>query len=157
MRQAVAWAESVVDFRALERVREATGLSDVEDQDRVWVAMGSWGGERGRGTLGGWRPLGAGMCYVGSGISGPGNSEVVLGGAGGGRGAGWFVGGGGATLGDWQGGTLGGGGGVGGGGGGSCGFVVCVQFWNRLRSWRMASSWAYIAAEEVSFRALERK
>ena len=30
MRRSAAWAESVVDFRALERVREAMGLSDVE-------------------------------------------------------------------------------------------------------------------------------
>ena len=29
MRLAAAWAESVVDFRALERVWEALGLSDV--------------------------------------------------------------------------------------------------------------------------------
>ena len=85
MRQAAAWAEIVVDCRALERVREATGLSDVEALDRVRVAMGSWGGERGRGTLGGWRPLGVGMWYVGSGIGGPGNCVVVLGGTGGGR------------------------------------------------------------------------
>ena len=61
MRRAGAWAESVVDCRALERVREATGLSDVEARDRVQVAMGSWGGERGGGTLGGWCPLGVGM------------------------------------------------------------------------------------------------
>ena len=88
MRRAAAWAESVVDCRALERVQEATGLSDVEAQDRVRVVMGSWGGERGRGTLGGWLPLGVGMWYVGSGIGGTENSEVVLVGAGGGRGAG---------------------------------------------------------------------
>ena len=53
MRQAAAWAESVVDCRALEQVWEATGLSDVEAQDRVRVAMGSWGDEQGGGTLGG--------------------------------------------------------------------------------------------------------
>ena len=45
MRRAAAWAEIVVDYRALERVREATGLSDVEAQDRMRVATGSWGGE----------------------------------------------------------------------------------------------------------------
>ena len=61
MRRAVAWAESVVDCRALERVWEARGLSYVEAQDRVRVETGSWGGERGGGTLGGWRPLGVGM------------------------------------------------------------------------------------------------
>ena len=61
MRWAAAWAESVVDCRALERVREATGLSDVEALDRVRVAMGSWGGERVGGTLEVWRPLGVGM------------------------------------------------------------------------------------------------
>ena len=37
------------------------GLSDVEARDRVRVATGSWGGEQGGGTLGGWRPLGVGM------------------------------------------------------------------------------------------------
>ena len=111
MRRAAAWSESVVDCRALERVREATGLSYVESWDQVWGEMGSWGGERGGGTLGGWRPLGVVMWYVGSGIGGPWNSEVVLGGVGGGRGEGgsWLVGGGGVTLGDWRGGTLGGG------------------------------------------------
>ena len=45
MRRAAAWDESVVDCRALERVWKATGLSDVEAQDRVRVAMGSWVGE----------------------------------------------------------------------------------------------------------------
>ena len=148
-----AWSESVDDCRALEQAQKATGLSDVEDLDRVRVAIGYWGGERGRSTLGGWCPLGVGMWYIGSGIGGPGNSKVVLGGAG----AGWLVGGGGATLGDWRGVTLGGGGEVGVGGGGLCGWVVRVQFWNKLQSWLMASSWASIAAEGVSFRALERK
>ena len=134
-------------------------MSDVKARDRVRVAMGSWGGERGGGTLGGWRPLGVGMWYVGSGIGSPGNSEVVLGGERGdhGAGAGGLVEGGDATLGDRRGGTLGGGGGVGGGEGGSCGFVVRVQFWSKSRSWRMASSWASIASEGVSFRALDRK
>ena len=61
MRRAAACAESVVDFRVLEQAREATGSSAVESQDWVRVAMGSWGGERGGGTLGGWRPLGVGM------------------------------------------------------------------------------------------------
>ena len=61
VRRAAAWAESVVDCRVLELVREATGLSDVEAQDRVRFATGSRGGERGGGTLGGWCPLGVGM------------------------------------------------------------------------------------------------
>ena len=68
MRQEAAWAESVVGFRALEQVREATGLSDVDARDRLRVAMGSWGGDLGGGTLGGWCPLGVGMWYVGIGI-----------------------------------------------------------------------------------------
>ena len=33
VRRAAAWAESVVDCRVLELVREATGLSDVEARD----------------------------------------------------------------------------------------------------------------------------
>ena len=45
MRRAVAWAESVVDCRALEQVREATGLSEVEAWDLVQVAIGYLGGE----------------------------------------------------------------------------------------------------------------
>ena len=61
MRRAAAWAETVNDIHALERVSEATGLSDggagVEAWDRVRLAIGSWVGEQGRGTLGGWRPL----------------------------------------------------------------------------------------------------
>ena len=61
MRQAAAWSESVVDCRALDWVREATGLSDVEARDRVRVATGSWDGELGNSTLGGWRPLGVGI------------------------------------------------------------------------------------------------
>ena len=61
MCQVAACVESVVDCRALERVREATGLSDVESRDRVQVATGSGGGEQSGGTLGGWRPLGVGM------------------------------------------------------------------------------------------------
>ena len=103
MRRAAAWAESVVGGRALVRVREATGLSDVEARDQVRLAIGYWVGERGGGTLGSWRPLRVGIWYVGSGIGCPGNSEVVLGGAGGGRGAGAgrLMGGGGNTLGDW--------------------------------------------------------
>ena len=72
MRRAAAWADSVVDCRAQERVREATGLSDVEARDRVRVAIGSWVGEQGGDILGGWRPLGVGMWYVGSWIGGPG-------------------------------------------------------------------------------------
>ena len=88
MCRAAAWDESVVYCRALEQVREATGLSDVESRDRVRVAIGSWGGERGRGNLGSWRSLGVGMWYVGSRIGGLGNREVVLGGSGGVHGAG---------------------------------------------------------------------
>ena len=61
MRRAAACSESVVDYFVMERVREATGLSDVEARDRVRVATGSWGGERGGGILGGWRPLGVEM------------------------------------------------------------------------------------------------
>ena len=44
MSQAAAWAESVVDCRALERVREATGASVVKYRDWVRVATGSEGG-----------------------------------------------------------------------------------------------------------------
>ena len=61
MRRAAAWAESVVDCRALERVREATGASVVKSRDRVRVATGSGGGVRSGGTLGDWCPLGVGM------------------------------------------------------------------------------------------------
>ena len=61
MRRAAAWAESVLDCRALEWVWEATGLSDVEARDRVRFATGSRGGERGGGTLGCWRPFWVGM------------------------------------------------------------------------------------------------
>ena len=61
MRWEAAWAESVVDFRALERVREATGASVVKSRDRVRVATGSGGGARSGGTLGDCRPLGVGM------------------------------------------------------------------------------------------------
>ena len=45
MFRAAAWAETVCDGRALERVREETGVSDVEARDRVRVAIGSWVGE----------------------------------------------------------------------------------------------------------------
>ena len=97
MRRAAAWAQSVGDERALEQVREVTGFSGVEALDWVRLAIGSWVGERGGGTLGGWGPLGVGIWDVRSRISGLGNSEVVLGGAGVGRGAGAcrLVGGGG--------------------------------------------------------------
>ena len=61
MRRSAAWSESVVDCRALERVQKAAGLSDVEERDQVRVVIGSWVGERVRGTLGGWRPLGVVM------------------------------------------------------------------------------------------------
>ena len=44
MRWAVAWAASVVDCRALERVREAMGASFMKSRDRVRVATGSGGG-----------------------------------------------------------------------------------------------------------------
>ena len=81
------------------------GGAEVEARDRVRWATGSLVGERGRGTLGGWRPLGVGILYVGSRIGGPRNIEVVLGGAVGVR----TVGGGGDTLGYRRGGTLGGG------------------------------------------------
>ena len=65
MRWAAAWAETANDEHALERVREATGLLDggagVAARDRVQWVTGSWVGEQGRGTLGGWRPLGVGI------------------------------------------------------------------------------------------------
>ena len=61
MRQAAAWAESVVDCCALERVREAMGASVVKSRDRVRVATGSGGGVCNGGTLGDWCPLGVGM------------------------------------------------------------------------------------------------
>ena len=44
MRRAAAWDESNVDFRALERVREAVGASVVKSQDRVRILTGSGGG-----------------------------------------------------------------------------------------------------------------
>ena len=44
VRRAAAWAESVVDCRALERVREAMGASVVKFRDRLRVATGSRGG-----------------------------------------------------------------------------------------------------------------
>ena len=44
MRRAAAWAESVVDCRALEQVREATGASVVKSREQVRVATGSGGG-----------------------------------------------------------------------------------------------------------------
>ena len=61
----MAWAESVGDERALERVHEATELSGVEARDQVQLERGSWVGERG------WRhpwslaPLGGGnmVCW----------------------------------------------------------------------------------------------
>ena len=56
-----AWSESVVDCRALERVREETGASVVKYRDRVQVATGSGGGVQSGGTLGDWRPFGVGM------------------------------------------------------------------------------------------------
>ena len=61
MRRAAAWTESVVDCRALERVREATGASVVKPRDRVRVATGSGGGVQSGGTIVSWRPLGVGM------------------------------------------------------------------------------------------------
>ena len=39
MRQAAAFAESVVDFRALERVREAMGASVVKSLSLVLVTV----------------------------------------------------------------------------------------------------------------------
>ena len=44
MSRASAWAESVVDCRTLEQVREETGASVVKSQDQVRVATGSGGG-----------------------------------------------------------------------------------------------------------------
>ena len=65
MRRAAAWAETENDGHALKRVREATvlleGGAEVEAWDCVWWATGSWVGERGGGTLGGWIPLGVGI------------------------------------------------------------------------------------------------
>ena len=65
MRQAAAWDETKNVGHALERVREATGLSEggteVEARDRVRWATGLLVGEKGVGTLGGWRPLGVGI------------------------------------------------------------------------------------------------
>ena len=61
MRRATAWEESVVDCRALERVREAMGASNVKYQDRVRVTTGSGGGICIGGILGDWCPLGVGM------------------------------------------------------------------------------------------------
>ena len=76
MKRAAAWAETENVGHALERVREATvfweGGVEVEAQYRVQLATGLSAGERGRGTLGGWHPLGVGTWYVGSGIGGPG-------------------------------------------------------------------------------------
>ena len=51
MRRAATWAESVGDEHALERVREATGLSSVEARDRVRLAIWSWVGDQVGGTL----------------------------------------------------------------------------------------------------------
>ena len=100
MRRAAAWDENMGEEHALDRLRKAMGLSGLVARYRVWLAIGSWVGEQGEGTLGVWRPLGVGILYIGSRIGGPGNSEVVLGGAGGGReaGDGRLVGGGGNTL-----------------------------------------------------------
>ena len=61
MRWEVAWAESVVDCRALERVLKATGASVVKSRYRVRVATGSGGGVQCDGTLEDRRPLGVGM------------------------------------------------------------------------------------------------
>ena len=61
MRRAAVWADSVVDCRALERVREAMGASIVKSRDRVRVATGSGGGVLIDGNLGDWCPLGVGM------------------------------------------------------------------------------------------------
>ena len=65
MQRATAWADTENVGHALERVREATGLSDggaeVEAQERVRWATGLLVGERGGGTFGGWRPLGVGV------------------------------------------------------------------------------------------------
>ena len=65
VRLAAAWAETENMGHVMELVREATELSEggdeVEVQDRVRWATGSLVGEKGRGNLRGWRPLGVGM------------------------------------------------------------------------------------------------
>ena len=65
MRRVAAWAETENVGHALEQVHEAKGLleggAEVEARDHVWWATGSLVGERGGGTLGGWRPLGVGI------------------------------------------------------------------------------------------------
>ena len=65
VRRAATWAETENVGQALDWVREVTGLSEggaeVEAQDRVRWATGSLVVERGRGNLGGWRPLGVGI------------------------------------------------------------------------------------------------
>ena len=65
MRRAAAWAETENVGHTLERVCEATGLSEggaeVEARERVQWATGSLVGERVEGTFGGWRPLGVGI------------------------------------------------------------------------------------------------
>ena len=67
VRRAAACAESVVDFRALERVREAMGASDVKSRDRVRVATGSGGSVCIGGTLGDCAPWGWGCDRPGVG------------------------------------------------------------------------------------------
>ena len=65
MRRAVEWSETENEGHTLERVREATWLleggAEVEARDCVRWATGLLVGEKGRGTFGGWRPLGVGM------------------------------------------------------------------------------------------------
>ena len=65
MRRAAAWAETENDGHALEQVHEAMGLSEggaeLEARDRLRWETGSWVGERGKGTIGGWFPLGVGI------------------------------------------------------------------------------------------------
>ena len=61
MRRAAVWAESVVDCRVMERVREAMGASVVKSRYQVRVATGYGGGVCISGTLGDWCPLGVGM------------------------------------------------------------------------------------------------
>ena len=65
VRRAAARSETKNTGHALEWVREATRLPEggakVQAQDRVQWATGMSVGARGKGTLGGWRPLGVGI------------------------------------------------------------------------------------------------
>ena len=65
MQRSAEWSEIENVGHALDQVREATGLSDggaeVDARDSVRWSTGSWVGEQGGGTLGGWIPLGVGI------------------------------------------------------------------------------------------------